>query len=245
MSTSLIQFCILTIFLSEGGPNVGLNTRCTKYSFASRRDLFNLGTNFLIVPGDNEWNECYGYDESSNTDPVKEMWRKHFAAERSPFNKFSKDFPGGGRPAIYRHDDNPEIFYFNHNRVAFFGLNQVDRSDTAPVDANEEWVKDRLSLDTNCELESIVILSQTWPKRSLYDTIDLYFDVCESTLPILTVTGNTHPKTYCMATNENEDSSGTARVKVTAAVVRDPNGGDFFHVEDTQGMDSNRYCPTF
>ena len=183
------------------------------------------------------------------------MWGKHFADERSPFNQFNRDFPGGGRPAIYRHDDNPEIFYFNHNRVAFFGLNQVDRRDY-PVDANEEWVEDRLSLDTNCELDSIVILSQTWPKQSLYDTIDQYFDACESTLPILTVTGNTHPKTtYCMTTNEHEDSSGTARVKVTTeaarsgplliSVVRDPNGGDFFHVEDTQGMDSNRYCPSF
>jgi len=71
----------------------------------------------LIGPGDNDWNECFGYDITSNADPIREVWRKMFAeVNTSPFNQFTSDFPqtfgfnGADRPVINRKDFNPEIF---------------------------------------------------------------------------------------------------------------------------------------
>ena len=245
------------LLLSLGGSGLALNTRCTDYSFKSRKDLFNDGTNFLVTPGDNDWNECFGYDISSNSDPIREMWRGHFATETSPFNQFSKDFPGGDRPTIYRQNpSNPENYFFSHNDVAFFGINKPSGSNyisnKALVDINEMWVEDRLGLDsTTCTFKSIVIIAHSWPKESLYDKIDEYFDACGATLPILSISGNTQPRTYCMTQNAT-----STRVNVTVeafesgplliSVVRDPDGGgDFFHVEDVDLTDSNRQCPSF
>jgi len=42
---------------SSGGSGFSASPRCNQYAFASRRDLFGTGTNLLLVPGDNDWNE--------------------------------------------------------------------------------------------------------------------------------------------------------------------------------------------
>ena len=114
---------------SEGDP-AGGNRRCNQYSFATRRDLFSNASNFLIVPGDNDWNECYGYDVNSNKDTLRELWRQYFALD-SPFNQFIANFPGGDLPVLLRKtntngdgDINPELFYFLTKKIAVFGLNQ-------------------------------------------------------------------------------------------------------------------------
>lgn len=239
-----------------------------------------MGYNFLNIPGDNDWNECAGYDIHSNVDAVREMWRENFAMGTSPFKQFNTDFPpptGGNiddhhnppplRPTIYRKDDNPEIYFFKYSNVAIFGLNRPDResyiSNIAPTDANEVWVSSQLSNDVTCSFQSIVLISHAWLKESLYQTIENeYFDRCNRTVPILSISGNTQPRSYCMSVEENQQlGAGTAlRVNVTVeafksaplliSVVRDPlsssvstSGGDYFHVEDIDLSDQNNVCP--
>jgi len=233
--------------LIPGGMKTGLNTRCQSHSFGSRRELFSTGENFLLLPGDNDWNECVGYDINSNSDPIRQLWRDYFANAASPLNQFGRDFPptlgfpGGTRPHIDRKDTNPELFYFSHNKIALIGLNQVNGPAYIDgTDINEDWVEESLGLDTSCELESIVILSHRIPEQTVYDRIDSYFAGCGgSHLPILTITGDKHPPDYCMTRANNRlhlmvEAFQSGPIKVS--VVRDPEGleGDFFHVEDTQ-----------
>eukprot|EP00986_Skeletonema_menzelii_P005447 scaffold1978_cov144-Skeletonema_menzelii.AAC.13 len=79
------------------GTNAAANSRrCTPASFDSRAKLFQPAKNFLLINGDNESNECVGYDINKPTDPVREMWRERFGQY-----SFTSDFPaitGGGRP---------------------------------------------------------------------------------------------------------------------------------------------------
>ena len=107
------------------GSQVGPNKRCDPYSFASRREIFSAAATFFIVPGENDWNECYGYDINSNTDSARELWRNHFAESTSLFHQFRINFHGGGKPKNSRKDGNPEMFYFERNNVAFCGLRIV------------------------------------------------------------------------------------------------------------------------
>jgi len=246
------------IAIPEDG--VSINTRCNPHSFASRRELFQLATNFQMVPGDNDWNECIGYLPNANNGDLRDLWRNDFANANSPFHQFDNPFPDSSTgPIIERHVTNPEIFYFVHNKVAFFGINRVVGqsyvNSVADPDPNTEWIKGKLALQ-GCDLQSIIILSHRSPKSEVYDAIDTYDDNCgrSSTagdgIPILTITGNTHPASYCM-TRSNESSS-TIHLTVEAfesgpvlvSVVRGPNGeGDFFHVEDVDPANSNNNCP--
>ena len=84
----------------------------------------------------------------------------------------------------------------------------------------------------------------------IYDVINEYFDVaCGGTvLPILVITGNTHPVSYCMSKPDNRvfltiEAFRSGPIKVT--VVRSPEGEDFFYVEDSQLSGSNDECPNF
>ena len=249
---------VISISIFPGGASSGTSKRCQDSSFASRRELFSNGNNFLIVPGDNDWNECYGYDINANTDPIRELWRGHFADTTSPFNQFNTDFPGGGKPFIDRKTKtgNPEIFYFERNNIAFFGLNRVSResyiSNRAPVDLNAEWVEDHLSLDNiTCTIKSTVIIAQALLKPIVYGKIDAYFDACGS-IPLLTITGDVHPKNFCMTRdipNTRLDLTVEAfrSGPILVSVVRDPTGrrGDYFHFYDSDPVDSNKRCPTY
>eukprot|EP01083_Nonionella_stella_P024110 66678_1 len=243
------------------GTGLGGNLRCTPYSFASRKNLFSTGDNLLLVPGDNDWNECFGYNISSNTDPTRELWREYFAGDASPLGQFSKNFPstldfdGKSFPLIDRKVDtnNPEIFYFLHNKVAFFGLNAVRGGKyLSRTTINEDWVEDRLGLDQGCTIESIVLLSQFMPEQTIFDRVDQYFEGCgEVDLPILTITGEHHPGIYCLTRSSNNRFDLTIEAfrsgPVKVSVVRDPSGvrGDYFQVEDTQVGSGNYACPRF
>ena len=114
------------------------------------------------------------------------MWRDLFSRD-DKFTSFAQPFPDGSYPVLYRKnesnaigDANPEIMYWEYDKVAFFGLNRPNResyiSDVAVIDANEEWVEDRLGLDVNCTLESIVLISQTFVKQGVYDKIKDHFE---------------------------------------------------------------------
>ena len=241
---------------APGGGGREPNTRCTGHSFRSREELFRNATNFLVTPGNNDWSDCRGYNATRDTDPIRELWRRHFVAGSSSFHSFGQDFPGGGRPTLHRQESRPENYFFVRSEVAFFGISQPESPshtvDAAATEANERWVEEHLSADrTACTFRSIVLLSHTPPHESLYDTIDEYFEACGAVLPILSVSGGARPRTYCMS-----HDVAKARVHVTVeafeagplliSVVRDPQGGgDFFHVEDTDPNDSNRQCPSF
>eukprot|EP00581_Thalassiosira_minuscula_P014206 CAMPEP_0183721870 /NCGR_PEP_ID=MMETSP0737-20130205/13999_1 /TAXON_ID=385413 /ORGANISM="Thalassiosira miniscula, Strain CCMP1093" /LENGTH=488 /DNA_ID=CAMNT_0025951933 /DNA_START=886 /DNA_END=2352 /DNA_ORIENTATION=+ len=243
------------------GDRFASNRRCQEHSLASRRQLYEACTNFLLVAGDNDWNECYGYDINNNTDRMREVWRNYFADSNSTFNQFSKNFPptfnftGDSKPEIFRKTDNTEIYHFTHNDVAFFGLNRVAGesyiSDRAPVDLNAEWVEQRLALDVDCELKSIVIVAHAVVKSIVYDKINEYFESCgdEYVLPVLTINGNLHPDEYCLAKNETRlelTMEAFNAGPLCVSVVRDPDGeaGDFFHVSDCRTRKSKKKCPS-
>merc|ERR1712029_1317921 len=96
----------------------------------------------------------------------------------------------------------------------------------------------------------------------IYEKVEEYFDNCTQwhgtphRLPLLTVTGNTHPNSYCN-TRHVDNILGDVRLDLTTeafqsgpihvSVVRDPAGnkGDFFHMEDSDPRDSNRKCPKY
>ena len=152
------------------------------------------------------------------------------------------------------------MYHFEYKNVAFIGLNRVARasyiSDVAPQDLNALWVEDRLALDSvTCELKSIVIIAQALLKPIIYDKIDDYFNTCGRVLPVLTITGDTHPDSYCM-TASRLDNGVPNRFDLTieafrsgpilVSLVRDPTGttqGDWFHVEDSDPADTNSKCP--
>ena len=208
-------------------------------------------------------NECYGYNINSNTDPIRELWREYFAKYSSPISQFTNNFPatpgfdGTSFPVVERKaDTNPELFHFRHNDIVFFGLNQVGREtyeDTHPV--NDDWVTDRLGLDPGCTMRSIVIIAQRPPNKSVYDRFETYFNTaCGGVqLPILTITGDMHPETYCQTMQHGPNriditveafSAGPLKISVVRDMTPGNNRADFFHVEDTQATPTNLKCPT-
>ena len=189
---------------------------------------------------------------------MRELWRDLFARD-DKFTSFAQPFPDGSYPILYRKnetnangDANPEIMYWEYDKVAFFGLNRPDRdsyiSNNATIDANEEWVKDRLGLDVNCTLESIVLISQTFVKQGVYDKIEDHFvTYCNKPKPpTLVITGDTHPKNYCYEKTDEKlflTIEAFTSGPIYVSVVRGENGeGDFFHVKDTQEVVSNSQC---
>ena len=152
-----------------------------------------------------------------------------------------------------RMEGNEEIFGFQYKKVAFFGLD-YPQSDTyittnAPVDLNAKFVRESLASDTSCELKSIVFFTHVAPKKAVDEELDDYFKRC-GVLPILTVVGNAHPKTYCL-TKKDERLTLTVEAfqsgPVLVSILRDPkkDGGDYFHVADSDLNDSNSNCPNF
>ena len=227
------------------------NKRCSDASFESRKTLFSQCSNFLITPGDNEWNECAGYDINSNTDDIRELWRDKFASEQSPFHQFSSDFPsavGGGRPNISRQNNNPENLFFTYNEVAFFGLN-LPAGDNyienrSLVDINARWVEANLDKD-RCNLKSIVIFGHTQPSSLVDSVLQSYYDAC-SMIPTLFIKGDAHPSTYCMKKLDNRLTLTVEAFHsgpLLLSIVSDTSGNHFFHVKDKDIVNSNRDCP--
>ena len=234
----------------KGIPS-GNSRRCTPASFASRANLFQPATNFLLINGDNESNECKGYNIQKPSDTVRELWRDMFGKYL-----FTNDFPatfGGGKPDVLRMAGNEEIFSFEYKSVAFFGLDYPSGdtyiTENAPEDLNAKFVRETLADDTSCGLKSIVMFSHIAPKSDVDDELHDYFDRCES-LPTLSVLGNAHPSTYCL-TKKSERLSLTVEAfqsgPLFVSLVRDgkDGGGDYFHVADSDLKDSNSYCPDF
>jgi hypothetical protein len=233
------------------GNNSGSNKRCSNASFESRKTLFSQCSNFLLVPGDNEWNDCEGYDINSNSDEMRAMWRDKFANEQSPFHQFSNDFPsavGGDRPNIIRHKSNPENLFFTYNEIGFFGLNlpagENYIENRSLFDINAQWIEDNLDVET-CNLKSIVLFGHTDPSREVNAKLHNYYNAC-STIPTLVIVGNTHPSTYCMKKSDNRFTLTVEAFQsgpLLVSIVHDTDGFHFFHVKDKDLVDSNQSCP--
>ena len=238
------------------GAGIGGNRRCTVSSFTSRRDLFQPLNNFLLVVGDNEWQECVGYDMYSNTESggFRELWREYFAGAASAHHQFNRDFAtsvGGNRPPLTRMNSNPEIFHFEYNGSAFFGLNRSQGTqfidDISDVDFNALWVEQQLALDTTCKLKSVVFISHVGPSSDVRSKLSEYFTRC-SALPTLSIKGNDHPSTYCLNMDIDHQLELTIEAArsgpVLVSIVEDPDSGmHFFHVDDPDKNDSNSVCP--
>mmetsp|Transcript_34300 Transcript_34300/g.58221 ORF Transcript_34300/g.58221 Transcript_34300/m.58221 type:complete len:160 (+) Transcript_34300:48-527(+) len=157
-------------------------------------------------------------------------------------------------------DSNPEVFFFEYENIAFFGVNRVSGESYVNnfhfcEDLNNVWIEEKLNgkktTSSYCNLETIVIFTHDLVDSTLYEKFTPYFNDCGSPIPILTVSGNTHPSTHCMT-----ESNGRIDVVVEAfrsgpllvSIVRDLANvvpGNFIHVEDTDPVDSNKYCPDF
>jgi len=212
-----------------------------------------------MVPGDNEWNECFGYDINSNSGDLRDLWRQLFALD-PPYDSFTTPFPSGGDlPTIYRKttpddngDVNPELVYFKTNDIAIIGLNFV--SGEAYINSttiNEDWVESSLT-SSGCTLKSIVLFAQRLPNQSVYDKVDEYITSCGGTsVPVLTITGDIHPSNYCMTQRASDRFDLTIEAfrsgPIHVTIVRDPTGvkGDYFHAQDTQTRPGSYKCPDF
>ena len=237
---------------NDGG--ISGNRRCTVSSFTSRRDLFEQLNNFLLVVGDNEWQDCIGYDMNSNSDDFRELWREYFAGATSAHHQFNRDFAtsaGATRPKVTRMTSNPEIFHFEYSNTAYFGLNRGQGpqfiTDISDVDFNAVWVEQQLALDTTCQLKSVVFISHTGPSSDVRNKLSEYFSRC-STLPTLSIKGNDHPSTYCLSMDIEHQLELTIEAArsgpVLVSIVEDPDSGvHFFHVDDPDKNDSNNACP--
>ena len=242
----------------KGDNSNSLSRRCTEASFNSRANLFGPATNFLLINGDNESNECLGYDITKPTDDIRDMWRNKFGKYA-----FTSDFPeiittgttGGSRPTISRVVGNEEIFGFEYKNIAFFGLDYPS-GDTyitknAAKDLNAKFVKETLDSDTRCELRSIVMFSHIAPLSAVDDALDDYFTTCGKVLPTLAVLGNAHPETYCLTRKGETKFSLTVEAfqsgPLLVSIVRDPKegGSDYFHAKDSDLVNSNSNCPAF
>ena len=200
--------------------------------------------------------QCEGYDINSPTDWVRRLWRQRFAEDTSPFNMFTRDFAPSVMPSIARRVSTPEIFYFTYNDIAVFGLNLVSGSSyemgDGPVDEiNSDWVSQQLGADTPaCSIKSIILVAHMFPSSAVNAALDTYFETC-GILPTLAISGNDHPKSYCF----NYDANIAKRINLTVeayesgpirvSVLRDPNGDDYFHVDDSDLANSNSNCPDF
>ena len=122
--------------------------------------------------------------------------------------------------------------------------------DVADPDVNAEWVTQQLAADTStCSLKSIVLVGHKFPSRDVNSALNTYFSTCGTTLPTLAIAGNNHPRTYCMDLSTKTDRRVELTVEafkagaIQVSIVRDENGNDYFHVSDTDLVNSNSQCP--
>ena len=211
---------------------------------------------FIIIPGDNEWNECLFFDFENNSDPVKDLWREKFAAPDTPFWGFDRDFPltlgdYPARPTLYRQDFTPENIAFYHNDVAFLGINKVSTMFVGEwagqAEQNKLWITSQLA-EQSCDLQSIVLFTQAEIDDLFLDeAFGPYFGRC-GTKPFLNVRGDTHPDQFCM----NRDDNGRFLLTVEAykspplfvSIVQDPDGRHYFNVVSTSPDTVGTGCPT-
>ena len=213
---------------------------------------------------------------TSNDDVAKAKWRELFAESTSPFHTFSRDFPQvlagyPARPTLERQQEydtaalagaatpdasqehNPENFFFKHNDVGFFGINEVNtKTDTwtGQNARNAAWVQAKLGEDTQCSLKSLVVFSQRGMRSAVRNAILSYQSTCGE-IPVLNITGDKHPFVYCSNTNT---SNNFLKITVEAfkaaplliSIVQDPSDGQHdFHIQSTSTTTAYGECASF
>ena len=176
------------------------NTRyqdyCTQEVFNSRKDLFakmepnykkngNDGVDFLLLVGDNEWNECVPYEKT------KQLWRDTFATS-NPFNDFDRTLPyGGDSVSIERQSGTPENYYFYYDnlQLAFFGITEPS-GDVDHDTINANWISQKLTnlVETTGQLpRAMVLAGHSGMSGEVLSVLEDY-----RSIPTLYVNGNSH-----------------------------------------------------
>lgn len=231
---------------------------CESPMFQSRKSLFQVlepHLDFFAVPGDNEWNECANFEGTHNpsSSSAEELWRQHFAnAETSPFANFEHQtvLPTSQvpPPIVYRHLPHyPEIFFFYHLEVAFFGILEPMNHDAIDSnsmynayngDVNAYWIATKLAA-LSSPAAAIVIFGHSQFSNQVRSVLQAQ----GSSTPILYVMGNGHPKFYCLKYDATFPHANLLELTVEpfksgpllVSVVVDHFGGHLFDVEETKG----------
>ena len=169
---------------------------CNEEVFNSRKELFakmepnyrnngNDGVDFLLLVGDNEWNECVPYEGT------KKLWRDKFATSE-PFNDFDRILPyGGDTVAVQRQTETPEnyFFYYDNLQLAFFGITEPS-GDTDHDIINAKWISQKMTslLETNGQLPRAMVLAGHSGMSSKVRSVLANY----RSIPTLYVNGNSH-----------------------------------------------------
>jgi hypothetical protein len=175
--------------IKKGGANFSMH--CTDEVFRSRQKLFTSvedEIDFFIVPGDNEWLECDGYNPRPSPqypDPVKPKWRQYFASDA--FADFDHDRLASGERNINvrRQLSNPQNFfyYYKNAQIAFFGITE-SAADSRYDPVNIDWITSKLSQRNP---RAIVILGHAKLPSAILKALEPY-----SGISILHVRGDAH-----------------------------------------------------
>lgn len=213
---------------------------CTDSFYSGRKALFvaleagNQGggmIDFLMLPGDNEWNDCAEYIPGDYVnDPIKLRWRRNFVT--APFASFDRTFPFGGTVTLQRQPDYPENYFFHYSQlnIAFLGITLAE-GDTTYNQINAEWVSTKLQ-QLVPRPRAIVLAGHASLPRAVMRALDPFKDI-----PTLYVKGNDHvynfrfPDTtnYPMLLELTVQAYELAPLLVT--LVENDRNEIFFHVE--------------
>lgn len=172
------------------GNATGTDDSCNRRLFDSRRNLFarfEEMIDFLLVVGDNEWNECSGFVPDTNPDPVKQLWRHKFTTP--PFRSLDHNKEAH---KLQRQSGYPENFFFRQSGVAFLGITEPG-GDHASDDVNRNWTDSKLTT----KHDAIVIFAHAGVSNTIINGLRNYFER-HGAVATLVVKGNTHPSTFCL-----------------------------------------------
>lgn len=169
-------------------------------------------------------------------------------------------------PSLERQEDaadpekhNPENFYFKHNDVAFFGINEVNRNRaehwTGQDARNVAWLESKFGTNSggvlDCSFASVVIFSQRGVHSSVESALSNYFAQCGGDKPVLNITGDIHPFVYCSNTNTDNNIlkitvEAFKAAPLMVSILKDLSDGQhYFHMESTSTSTIYGNCATF
>jgi hypothetical protein len=175
--------------IKKGGANFSMH--CTDEVFRSRQKLFESvddEIDFFIVPGDNEWLECDGYNPRPSPlfpDPVKPLWRQYFASDALADFDHDRLASGEKNIIVRRQLPNPQNFfyYYKNAQIAFFGITDL-AADSRYDPVNIDWITSKLSQRNP---RAIVILGHAKLSAAVLKALEPY-----SGVSILYVRGDSH-----------------------------------------------------
>jgi hypothetical protein len=222
---------------------------CDDAVFGSRRSLFSSvepDLDFLLLVGDNKWNECAGYDTNPDVDdPIKTRWRQHFTT--GEFAAFDRALPFGGNTNLQRQVGKPENFfvYYTNSDIAFFGITEPS-NEPEYNSVNANWISTNL---VGKAPKAIVVFGHAWiGSSSPVLTMALPRDV-----PTLYIQGNDHSFSmgrYFSDVTWQAEFPNLFQLIVHAftaqpfevSILKDGADNYFFDVEHTYFPDPNGMC---